>query len=185
MLYTPRSEAPSQSNKYYIGKSFGGYSPCLVINKSNGFTLANCVGYALGRFNEINDSGWRYFISTDAQYVWYNAPSVLEKGQIPKLGALMCWSTNSSGYGHVAIVEKIEKEGSTYKLTTSESAYGGSVFYTKIRKSSELNYGYGGSFQGFIYQPKSYEAKTTSYDIPMSDVKSISITSAKIHIDLK
>ena len=50
-----RTSKPSAGNKFYITKSKGGYSTCIQgkPTDANCNVLANCVGYACGRFNEI------------------------------------------------------------------------------------------------------------------------------------
>lgn len=58
MKYSPRKTKPEKGNKYYIRKANGGYSPCIKGNPTdkNCNVLCNCVGYAVGRFNEIADA---------------------------------------------------------------------------------------------------------------------------------
>ena len=51
MAFTPRLNAPSTADKYWLRPSSGGYNQC--INISGGSVLPNCVGYAYGRFMEI------------------------------------------------------------------------------------------------------------------------------------
>ena len=51
MKFTPRMEAPSTTNKYWLRKTHGGVNPCIEIK--NGSVLANCVGYAFGRVYEL------------------------------------------------------------------------------------------------------------------------------------
>ena len=49
-----RTTKPEAGNKFYITKSRGGYSDCIQGKPTdNCNVLANCVGYACGRFNEI------------------------------------------------------------------------------------------------------------------------------------
>ena len=77
-----------------------------------------------------------------------------QRGQTPKLGAVICWHSTRSG-GHVAIVEEIKPNGD---IITSNSAWSGSYFYMKTL-SPRNNYYMGSSytFQGFIYNPTSFE----------------------------
>jgi LysM repeat protein len=81
----------------------------------------------------------------------------LKTGQAPQVGACMVWLrgntlSNSDGAGHVAIVEKVI---SSTQVMTSESAYGGSAFYTKNRSKGSGNWGMGADYKflGFIYNP--------------------------------
>jgi hypothetical protein len=76
-----------------------------------------------------------------------------QRGQTPKLGAVICWYSTRSG-GHVAIVEEIKPNGD---IVTSNSAYSGSYFYMKTL-SPKNNYYMGSAytFQGFIYNPTEF-----------------------------
>lgn len=50
-----RTSKPSAGNKFYNTTSRGGYSQCIQGSPTDAGcnVLANCVGYACGRFNEI------------------------------------------------------------------------------------------------------------------------------------
>ena len=156
--FVPRLTKPEANNKYYIRKANGGYSDAIQgspVDKDCN-VLSNCVGYAVGRFNEIG--GWgkcKYLSPVNAEnFIQYKGSC--EVGQVAKLGACMVWQkgatlSGSDGAGHVAIVEKIISDT---EVVTSESAWGGSAFYTKTRtKGTDGNWGYGGKFLGFIYNP--------------------------------
>lgn len=56
--FTMRTTKPGAGNKYYIRKASGGYSDAVKGSPVDAQcdVLANCVGYAVGRFNEIG--GW-------------------------------------------------------------------------------------------------------------------------------
>lgn len=85
--------------------------------------------------------------------IWYsNTIDGYERGQTPKLGAVICWYSSVSG-GHVAIVEKINQDGS---ILCSNSAYGGSRFYTNTLTPPNYNMGSAYTFQGFIYNPTEF-----------------------------
>ena len=58
--FKPRTTKPEAGNKYYITKAKGGYSNAVQGKPTDKDcdALANCVGYAYGRFNEIG--GWGY-----------------------------------------------------------------------------------------------------------------------------
>lgn len=154
-VFKPRLTAPTSSNKYYIHYSDGGYNYCIEI--SNGSVLPNCVGYACGRFNEIIGSMTYRHLSCNAEDMIERAESFypdLEIGQTPKLGAMIVWSkgevkTSKDGAGHVAIVEKINDDGS---IEVSNSDYSGRTFYIR---SVGSDYEIGGTykFRGFIYNP--------------------------------
>ena len=151
--YSPRLSEPTSSNLYYKHTSYGGYNECILINSSTGSCMPNCVGYAWGRAYEILGSKPNLskgnavtFYTTNQSNGAYSYSSDPSK---PQLGAIACWSGGSQGYGHVAVVEEIN--GST--ITTSESAYGGTYWYTKTRYSTNSNLSAGSSytFQGYIY----------------------------------
>ena len=50
-----RTSKPTAGNKFFITKSKGGWSTCIQGSPTDSAcnVLANCVGYACGRFNEI------------------------------------------------------------------------------------------------------------------------------------
>ena len=79
-----------------------------------------------------------------------------QRGQTPKLGAIICWHSTRSG-GHVAIVEEIKANG---EIVTSNSAYSGSYFYMKTLKPPTYYMGSSYTFQGFIYNPTSFDPPT-------------------------
>ena len=144
--FVRRLTPPSIFNLYYIKTDKGGYNRCIQI-KPDGSVLPNCVGYAWGRFCEeqgIHDCR----LSRGNAENWYPRSDGYERGQFPKLGAVICWS-DSAGDGHVAIVEKVYPNGD---ILTSNSAYGGSRFYLKeLTRSSNYYMGDTYHFQGFIY----------------------------------
>lgn len=156
--FVPRLTRPEANNKYYIRKANGGYSDAIQGNPvdKDCNVLSNCVGYAVGRFNEIGGYGKCKYLSPVNAERFIEYKGSLEVGQTAKLGACMVWQkgatlNSSDGAGHVAIVEKIISDT---EVVTSESAWGGSAFYTKTRKKgTDGNWGYGGKFLGFIYQP--------------------------------
>lgn len=134
--------------------------------EATGYGMPNCTAYAWGRFWEIGDP-----LNTGANkpnpndlpgywsggYWWPNVnTSVYQTGQLPQLGAVICFEDTSGGDGHVAIVEQIFNDGEY--IVTSNSAYGSTYFYTQTLYRSN-NYCWTGSnnhfyrTQGFIYNP--------------------------------
>lgn len=151
--YNARVSAPDYSDPNYIHYSSGGNNYCIEI--SGGSVLPNCVGYAWGRWREL--LGEYHNLPRSNAEDWYNSNHGYSKGQTPKLGAVACWRKGSEGYesdgaGHVAIVEDVNSDGS---IVLSNSAYGGTRFYTSTMSAP---YDLGGSytFQGFIYLPTEY-----------------------------
>ena len=123
---------------------------------AGGYGLPNCTCYAYGRFWEIGDPGNTgannptTLCRGDAREWYAYTQDGYERGQQPQLGAIICF--NQSESGHVAIVEKINDDGS---IVTSNSAWGGSYFYLQgDRLDNALTPAnhYGGC-QGFIYNP--------------------------------
>ena len=148
--FSPRLEGPDASNLYYKHTSYGGYNECILINSTTGSVMPNCVGYAWGRLYEILGRRPNLCKGNGKEWFGYNKSNgFYPYGTVPKLGAIACWSGGTSGYGHVAVVERIV--GDT--VTTSESGYNGDYFWTKQRSASNSNFSAGSNytFQGFIY----------------------------------
>lgn len=158
MEYTKRTTAPGTDNKYYKHVNYGGLNSCIHIK--NGSCLPNCVGYAWGRWYEL--LGSKPKLSRGNAENWYSYNDGYKRGSKPKIGAVICWrkgkaGVSSDGAGHVAIVEEVYSDGS---ILTSNSAYGGTRFYTKKLYGPNYSIGSAYTFQGFIYNPNEYaEAK--------------------------
>lgn len=128
---------------------------CIVQPETRSFTLdnfiitSNCTSYAYGRFSEI--MGKECSLPTGNAGTWYGtneSRGTYEYGQTPQLGAVCCWSKPSAA-GHVAIVEKINSDGS---ILISESGYGSGYFWTSTQRGPNW-YSSSYNFQGFIYNP--------------------------------
>ena len=154
-----RTKKPEAGNKFYNTKSNGGYSTCIQGKPTDKGcnVLANCVGYACGRFNEIIGEMKYPSLNCNAENFIERAKNTysLEVGQTPKVGAIMCWQkgnlSGSDGAGHVAIVEKVINDTEVY---TSESSYGGTAFFNATRKKGSGKWGISNyTFRGFIYNP--------------------------------
>lgn len=148
MAFVPRLN----SNGLLTLKYWGSQNPFTA----SGYGLPNCTCYCYGRSWEITGTP----VNTprgDANTWFGTAPSLgLQTGQTPKLGAIACYYYANGG--HVATVEKINADLS---IVTSNSAYGGALFFTDESTLSS-NYtpswvhNYNGYFQGFIYLPGDY-----------------------------
>ena len=155
-----RTSKPSVGNKFFITKSKGGYSLCIQGNPTDSQcnVLANCVGYACGRFNEIIGSMKYPYLNCNAEnFIERAKQSGLTVVPYPTLGGIMVWQKGSSlrgndGAGHVAVVERIDSANQIY---TSESGYGSSAFWNSIRTNSNGRWGLGGgyTFRGCIVNP--------------------------------
>lgn len=158
--FKPRMTRPQSGNPYYNTKANGGYSNAIKGKPTDKGcdVLSNCVGYAVGRFNEIGGWGSCKYLSPVNAEKFIQYAGGLEVGQTPKLGACMVWRKGntldgSDGAGHVAIVEKVLSNST---VVTSESGYGSSTpFWTKTRSKGNGNWGAGTgyTFLGFIYNP--------------------------------
>lgn len=159
--YTPRTTAPSTTDKNWIHANYGGYNYCIHIK--NGSCLPNCVGYAWGRWRELLGA-FHNLSRANAENWWGNTGDGYKRGQTPKVGAVICWrkgkaAVSSDGAGHVAIVEKVNADGS---ILVSNSNYGGTRFYTKTYKPPyTISSAY--TFQGFIYLPIEFEEETNDF----------------------
>ena len=128
----------------------------------SGYGMPNCTCYAWGRFWEIGDpqdtganrpdlpmgNGGQWF----AQAV---SDGIYQTGQTPQLGAVICFSDNNGGSGHVAIVEEIASDGT---ITCSNSAWQGTFFF--LTYITPVNGRYDWSHytcQGFIYNPYAFQ----------------------------
>ena len=150
MTFKPRTSEPSLADKHWKHTSAGGVNSCIHI--SNGSCLPNCVGYAWGRFYEILGKAPK--LSRNNAEDWWAYKDGYERGSKPKLGAVICWRKGkagnySDGAGHVAIVEKINADGS---ILISESGYKSFRFRTKTLKPP-YTYSNAYTLQGFIYNP--------------------------------
>lgn len=157
MSYTPRLQRPVAGNKYYMTKASGGYSSAIkgYPQDSQCDVLANCVGYAFGRFNEIGNYGYMKYLKPVNAELFIKYAGGLPVGQEPKLGSCMVWEGAGSLAGHVAIVEQIIDKDT---IVTSESGYKAKKpFWTQKRtRGSNNNWGQNASsysFLGFIYNP--------------------------------
>lgn len=160
--FIPRLTIPESGNPYYNTKSNGGYSRAIKGKPTEkGLdVLRNCVGYANGRYAEIQGlNRIQYQLVCNAEQFISKATSYgLTVGTTPKLGSIIVWSqgitsSGNDGAGHVAIVEQINADGS---IVTSESGYGAKKpFWTKTRNNKNRRWGQGSTytFLGFIYNP--------------------------------
>ena len=155
-----RTTKPESGNKFYNTVSKGGYSHCIVGYPTDKGcnVLANCVGYACGRFNEIIGSMKYPYLNCNAENFIERARQYgLEISDKPMLGGIMVWQKGNTlsggdGAGHVAIVEKIIDNNTIY---TSESGYGSSAFWNSTRSNTNGRWGIGSGykFRGCIINP--------------------------------
>lgn len=164
--FSIRTTRPN-GQKEYITKSAGGWSSCIQGKPTYGpaNTLANCVGYACGRFNEVYNlitghTGNKYAsLNCNAENFIERAISLgLKIVSEPVVGGIMVWQkgatlSGSDGAGHVAFVEK---KNSATQVYTSESGWGSSsIFWNSTRNKGNGNWGAGSGYKyrGCIVNP--------------------------------
>lgn len=156
-----RTSKPSAGNKFYITRDRGGYSTCIqgYPTDANCNVLANCVGYACGRYNEIIGSMKYPSLNCNAENFIERAKNTygLQVVPYPTLGGIMVWQkgntlSGNDGAGHVAVVEKIIDGNTIY---TSESGYGSGAFWNSTRNNNNGRWGLGSgyTFRGCIVNP--------------------------------
>ena len=154
-----RTSKPNTGNKFYITKSKGGYSSCIQGKPTDTCNvLANCVGYACGRFNEIIGSMKYPGLNCNAENFIERAKSLgLKISDKPTLGGIMVWQkgatlSGNDGAGHVAVVERIDSSNQIY---TSESGYNSKAFWNTTRTNNNGRWGQGSGykFRGCIINP--------------------------------
>ena len=166
-----RTSKPTAGNKFYITKSKGGYSSCIVGKPTDVCNvLANCVGYACGRFNEIIGSMKYPSLNCNAENFIERAKSLgLKISDKPTLGGIMVWQKGATlkpedGAGHVCIVERIDSANQIY---TSESGYNSKAFWNTTRTNNNGRWGQGSGykFRGCIINPSVSPTPTPSKTI--------------------
>lgn len=171
--FTQRLTIPEKGNPYYNTKKSGGYSQAITGSPTcDGLdVLANCSGYAHGRFHEIaQDKTMSMLCPVNAERFIDYMSSKLKTGTAPKLGACAVWQkgptkNGSDGAGHVAIVEQINSDGS---IITSESGYGNTVPFSVKTRKNDGNWGQPSTYKflGFIYQPEEYGIPAPAPKLP-------------------
>lgn len=160
--FTPLCERPATGNPYYNTISAGGKNPCITGKpQTAGLTvLCNCVGFAVGRFNEAAEqTDCSLLGSTNAEnFIELAISQGLKVTTDPYIGGVMVWGVGkigdgTDGAGHVAFVErKIQRSGKDVVIT-SESGYNHFAF--KIRERTGKNWGQGTryAYRGCIINP--------------------------------
>lgn len=164
--FVPRatsSDRPESGNKYYITQGVGGWSRAIVGSPTDRWNnvLANCVGYAYGRYHEIaGRKEMDLYDPIDAGKIYDNAVAHGRKvSKKPSLGATLVLG-KAGEPGHVASVEKINSDGS---IVTSESGYNCSNPFWVQTRSPANNYAEGGYYlKGFVHQDKTIKATAKS-----------------------
>ena len=189
-----RTQCP-YDNKYYIRQASGGWNGAVQgkPTKTGANVLANCVGYANGRFAEIQGLGMiKYQLVCNAENFIEKAKNFgLKVVSYPTLGGIMVWQkgntlSGNDGAGHVAIVERIDSKNQIY---TSESCYGGTAFYNSTRTNSNGRWGAGSAykFRGCIVNPAigdvHYEEPKKEEEFEVAKVYKNGSTPEKVYAD--
>ena len=175
--YTPRLTEFAHSSKFYNSNENTFQAAGYGILQNGG----NCTAYAWGRAYEI--LGTKPKLSTASARYWYEenkSTKAYPYGKTPKVGAILCLSDNGNGAGgHVAVVEKVNSDGS---IVTSESGWQSYIFKTVTRyKSNNYTPSSAYSFQGFIYIYSGEETGSVSY----KPVSGLSTNEAKTYYYFK
>ena len=180
-LYLPYTAAPSTSDKNFINYNKGGYAHCISIT-SKGYTLANCVAFVHGMWlKTITDAvGLDKAKEIESRMcrgnaeVYWNYYDEFERGQTPKLNAIMVWEGKGSRKGHVMTVTTIKDNGD---VIATGSDYGGSKFYKKTYyKSKGYNFSGNFTFLGFVYCPYEFAYTVGSPVARNTEVNQVKIT---------
>lgn len=154
MTYTPRTTRPADGDKRWTQIPHGYNAQIIGSPTAWAYSvLSNCTGYVHGRWMELGNTTTEYNLSNGNANTYWSHADGYERGQEPRLGAVLCMGGGSAG--HVAIVEEILDNGD---IMCSQSNWGGAVFeYVRCYKSlgyrmSSSSASIGG-FQGFIYHP--------------------------------
>lgn len=182
--FTMRVSRPA-NNKNFITTGSGGWNTCIKGNPTYSLAnaLANCVGYASGRFNEIINLA-REISGCTYKHLNCNAVGFKERaeqaglkiGTTPRKGAIGCCG-GGSGAGHVFIVERVDSNNQIY---TSESGWGSSsIFWNQIRTNNNGRWGMSSSyyFRCFIYLPDDVQKAIDNGNVPSpsSDIANKSV----------
>ena len=176
-MYKIQRTLPTKGNKYYNTTSNGGYSSCIVGKPTvDGLNvLDNCVGWACGRFNEIYSietgyEGMKYSkLHCNAEYFIDKAKELgLSYQNDPINGGIMVWEGKGDLAGHVAVVEKVNEDGT---VLTSESGYNHFAFDNFTRNNSNGRWGLTSNYKylGCIINPSNPTPEDNPQPTPTED----------------
>lgn len=156
MKFVKRTEAPKETNKFFTT-----YNPFYKSNynmfKRHPLLKGNCTHYAYGRFMEANSITACSLPTCNAEN-WFKKVTKYEKGQTPKVGAVIVYKHKNKSGGHVAFIEEVKSNGD---LVLSMSGYNSYLFKTRtVKKSNKYCYS-DYKLLGFIYSPNEFEEKYT------------------------
>ena len=152
------TKIPGSKDKYYL-KAPAGYNPCILGNPKNRLypesVLANCVGYAVGRFNALCRSNKCSWLGNrnPGGFIKLALEQGLSIGTVPKPGCCVVLVKDDGTNGHVQIVEKIS--GGKYYISESGWNYRKGHFLNNRWVTKAGNFGMSAEyhFKGVIYNP--------------------------------
>lgn len=149
-----RTTRPEAGNKYYITRSAGGYSTCIVGKPTDKWcnVLSNCVGYACGAANEELELGYeKYHLNCNAEnFIERAIASGLSIFKTPQVGDIICWEGAGSLAGHVGIVIAVVNSNC---IKIAQSGWGSTnPFYITTNYNNNGRWGLSSNypFRGFI-----------------------------------
>ena len=157
---------------YYITAGYGGWSPCIEGNNQYnlrpfpGSVLPNCVGFTVGRFNEmLLEYACTWLGNTDARNMIGLATSQgLQIGDDPVVGGVICWWSADSG--HCAVIEEVI-DGNTVRTSESGWNYTSPPIVTsniRTRTGNAWDPPWAGYvYQGVIYPPRPVGSQDPDY----------------------
>ncbi|MBC3797289.1 GBS Bsp-like repeat-containing protein [Acetobacterium tundrae] len=157
VLYAARMAVPGTDNPYFYADN---------AYYQGGYGMPNCTAYAWGRAYEILGTKPNLCTGNANQWWDYNLSNgYYPSGSAPKLGAIICWGSGSSG--HVAVVESIVDN----VVTLSESTWSGILFSTYSYSIGAEDATSVGGFQGYIYIGDYVDASSDITPPVLSDVQ--------------
>lgn len=176
-----RTTRPGAGNKYFITRSAGGYSTCIVGKPTDALcnVLSNCVGYACGAANEELGLGYeKYHLNCNAEnFIERAIASGLSVYKTPQVGDIICWEGKGSLAGHVGIVIEVINSNC---IKVAQSGYGSSnPFYITTNYNNNGRWGLSANypFRGFIRilpnQPKPVQPTPNPTPAPSTDGETV------------
>lgn len=176
-----RTTRPGAGNKYFITRSAGGYSTCIVGKPTDALcnVLSNCVGYACGAANEELGLGYeKYHLNCNAEnFIERAIASGLSVYKTPQVGDIICWEGKGSLAGHVGIVIEVINSNC---IKVAQSGYGSSnPFYITTNYNNNGRWGLSANypFRGFIRilpnQPKPVQPTPNPTLAPSTDGETV------------
>lgn len=176
-----RTTRPGVGNKYFITRSAGGYSTCIVGKPTDALcnVLSNCVGYACGAANEELGLGYeKYHLNCNAEnFIERAIASGLSVYKTPQVGDIICWEGKGSLAGHVGIVIEVINSNC---IKVAQSGYGSSnPFYITTNYNNNGRWGLSANypFRGFIRilpnQPKPVQPTPNPTLAPSTDGETV------------